>query len=257
MQELNSCDIGVTPTQWQKKQFPREYDDKLKVIFDGIDVDFFKPDIDINEQELLITGEEQEKGIKITPNCTILSYATRGMETLRGFPEFMRAASYALQRIPDLKVIIAGRDRRAYSYNSPIYDGSWKDTMMKELDNVEGKERIYFTGLMPYVQYRTLLQRSNLHCYFTRPYVTSWSLFEAAACGAKLCTNSGDATSGVVSDVNSVKWVELDNQNQINNAVVEKLLSTTKNRKSKLDKEHELKRCLAKWSDLINEQLAK
>ena len=31
---------------------------------------------------------------------------------------------------------------------------------------------------MPYEHYKQLLQRSNLHCYFTRPYVTSWSLLK-------------------------------------------------------------------------------
>ena len=169
----------------------------------------------------------------------------------------MRAASYAVQRIPELKVIVAGRDRRAYSYNSPNYNGSWKETLMEELGDFKGKDRIYFTGLMPYIQYRKLLQRSNLHCYFTRPYVTSWSLFEAAACGARLCTNIGEATSGVVSDVKDVKWIDLNNQEEINSTIVGELVSSSKTRRSKLDDAHELKKCLTNWSNLINQQFGK
>ena len=37
LQELETCDLAVVPTEWQKKQFPSEYEKKLNVIFDGID----------------------------------------------------------------------------------------------------------------------------------------------------------------------------------------------------------------------------
>ena len=134
-----------------------------------------------------LDGEDLTENIKIKSNEILLSYATRGMETLRGFPEFLRTAAHALSEIPTLQVVIAGRDRCAYSYGAPSHDGSWKKRILEEIGDFIGKERLHFTGLMPYIHYRKLLQRSNLHCYFTRPYVTSWSLFEAAACGARLC----------------------------------------------------------------------
>ena len=42
-QELECCDLGVVPTEWQKSQFPSPHKDKLTVIFDGIDTNFFQP----------------------------------------------------------------------------------------------------------------------------------------------------------------------------------------------------------------------
>ena len=45
---------------------------------------------------------------------------------------------------------------------------------------------MHFVGSLPLVKYRNLLRRSNLHCYFTRPYVLSWSLLESALVGCKL-----------------------------------------------------------------------
>ena len=48
----------------------------------------------------------------------MLSYATRGMEPLRGF-EFIKALPYVLKSNPELNVFIAGADRRAYSYDAP------------------------------------------------------------------------------------------------------------------------------------------
>ena len=45
--DLESCDLGICPTLWQKSQFPLIFQDKIKVIHDGIDTDYFKPDKDV------------------------------------------------------------------------------------------------------------------------------------------------------------------------------------------------------------------
>ena len=60
------------------------------------------------------------------------------METLRGFPQFLIAAVHALQCNPDLQVVITGRDRRAYSYDAPSHDGSWKQHLLEQLEPFEG-----------------------------------------------------------------------------------------------------------------------
>ena len=44
LQDLVSCDYGISPTQWQKAQFPSAFADKIKVMHEGIDVDFCRPD---------------------------------------------------------------------------------------------------------------------------------------------------------------------------------------------------------------------
>ena len=136
------------------------------------------------------------------------------METLRGFPEFMRSLPELLGRDETTYAVIAGADRRAYSYEAPSHDGSWKQFLLAELGEQIPLDRILFTGLLDYTDYRALLWRSNLHCYFTRPYVTSWSLFEAAACGARLAVNKSPATQGIAKD-ESVTWVDLDNQQDL------------------------------------------
>ena len=58
LDELNSCDVGVVPTTWQKQQFPKEFHHKLQVIFDGIDMNFFKPEPSIDQTTINLEGEE-------------------------------------------------------------------------------------------------------------------------------------------------------------------------------------------------------
>ena len=77
--------------------------------------------------------------------------------------------------------------------------------MLETLGEIEGKNRMIFTGLLTYEDYRKLLWRTDMHCYFTNPYVISWSLFEAAACGAYLCKQKR-ATKNIVKN-DSVTWV--------------------------------------------------
>jgi len=183
----------------------------------------------------------------------LLSYATRGMEPLRGFPEFMRALPQLLQTFANLQVVIAGADRRAYSYDAPSHAGSWKEHLLAELGNFEGRERVYFTGLLTYDDYRNLLWRSTLHCYFTRPYVTSWSLFEAAACEAKLAVNASPATRGIAED-NSVLWLDLDAEGGISESLRQGLEDRQRPR-AQIQPGYELSTSLQQWVTLLNRGL--
>jgi glycosyltransferase involved in cell wall biosynthesis len=253
LEELESCDLGVVPTNWQRQQFPQEFQNKLAVIFDGIDQSFFQPDPEIDERIVVLEGEDLPEPLRIEPGQTVLSYATRGMEPLRGFPEFLQAAAVCLAENENLQVVVAGRDVRAYSYGAPSHEGSWKQHLLNELGKFTGRERLHFCGLMPYVHYRQLLQRSNLHCYFTRPYVTSWSLFEAAACGARLCVNQCPATEGVVADPAMVAWVDLDDASSLRQTLQTRLRSGAP--RSSMDARHSLQLSLQHWQTVVNEAL--
>jgi glycosyltransferase involved in cell wall biosynthesis len=41
---LAAADAGISPTQWQKDRFPKEFHDKISVIHDGVDTGLFVPD---------------------------------------------------------------------------------------------------------------------------------------------------------------------------------------------------------------------
>lgn len=252
LQELERCDRAVVPTAWQKAQFPKAYQGKLEVIFDGIDTSFFHlppAGVDLKNRNLTLTNRDNGEKVLLEAGRRVLSYATRGMEPLRGFPEFMRAIPEITGKYEDAEVVIAGADRRAYSYDAPSHNGSWKQYLLAELGDFPGKERMHFTGLLNYEDYRTLLWRSNLHCYFTRPYVTSWSLFEAAACGTTLAISEGPATEGVV-EADSVQWVNLDDQAEITRRLIEGLEQPQ--RGARIREGFDLSTNLKRWESVLN-----
>ena len=86
IQELERCDIAITPTQWQKTQFPIEFQQKIKVIFDGIDEGFFYEQNKSNRERLkriTIMNRETKEKFVIEPEDKV-RVMQRGMETLRG-----------------------------------------------------------------------------------------------------------------------------------------------------------------------------
>ncbi|MDA7433311.1 hypothetical protein N8501_01435 [Synechococcus sp. AH-601-N10] len=257
--ELISCDAGVVPTEWQKSRFPEIFHDKLNIIFDGIDQSFFKPyKTDLQKTVTLHSSDHLKQQTIIQKGDLVLSYATRGMEPLRGFPEFMNALPKAFSTFDNLKVVIAGADRCAYSYAAENESGSWKDYMLSKLRSKLKLENISFTGLLTYVDYRKLLWRSNLHCYFTRPYVTSWSLFEAAACGASMLVSRGKATDNILMP-SSVWWTDLNSQEDVNIQIINGLKSRANGtyKQAVINEGFSLTESLKKWERLINKQLNK
>ena len=106
------------------------------MIFDGVDESFFYPrnDDKLKENDITISNRQTGERFILKKESKILSYATRGMEPLRGFPEFMESLPQLLNKTRNLEVFIAGIDRRAYSYDAPTKGGSWKEYMIKKID---------------------------------------------------------------------------------------------------------------------------
>ncbi len=170
--DLCSCDYGITPTNWQKEQFPKEFQHKIKVIHDSIDTDMCKPD---ENAEFLI----KDKNIVLTAKDEVITYATRGMEPYRGFPNFMKSVEILLKKRPNVQVVIAGEDE--VFYGMKLIDNTYKKLMLGECDI--DLSRVHFVGKLDFKEYIRLLQISSVHVYLTVPFVLSWSLLEAMSCG--------------------------------------------------------------------------
>ncbi len=172
--DLENCDLGYSPTQWQRDRLPRLFHDKVRVIFDGVDTQVWQPQPDVPRRlgDLCIPG-----GVRI------VTYATRGMESMRGFDIFMKMAKRLCDRRRDVIFLIAGQDRICYGGDDKVTGGkSFKEWVLAQ-DNYD-LSRFIFLGLLPPPELARLFAMTDLHVYLTVPFVLSWSLLNALACGA-------------------------------------------------------------------------
>lgn len=188
--DLCSADAGVSPTYWQKEQFPKEFQDKIKVIHDGVDVEICKPNADA---KFLI----KDKNLELNAKDEVITYATRGMESLRGFPQFIEAAEILLKKRPNAHIIIAGEDAVFYGGNAPNAM-TWKNYMLSKLKL--DMSRVHFVGTLNFDEYLNLLQISSAHIYLTYPYVLSWSIMEAMACECPIIASKTQPVLEVIED---------------------------------------------------------
>ena len=98
--DLENCDVGYSPTQWQRDQLPQEFHGKVATIFDGIDTSIWHP---IDDAPRRIGGWD------IPPDKKVVTYVSRGMESMRGFDQFMKFAKRICDHRSD--VIFPGRRR--------------------------------------------------------------------------------------------------------------------------------------------------
>ena len=191
--DLVSCDAGITPTYWQYNQFPSDFSAKLRVIHDGIDCNYFIP---ATEKKLVL----EDPALDLSGKNEIITYVGRGMESMRGFPQFMEAMSKLMLRRKNCHVVVVGADRIAYAPSGP--DGKGLKEAMLQKYSFDMK-RLHFTGSLPYAAYLKVIQASTVHVYLTRPFVLSWSMLEAMSCECTL----------VASDTAPVREVIHHNEN--------------------------------------------
>lgn len=193
--DLDNCDAGYSPTDYQRSLFPKEFQGKLRTIFDGVDTTVWKPMPNI---------PREVNGYKVPDGMRVITYATRGMESMRGFDIFMRAAKKICDRRKDVIFLIAGQDRICYGGDERFTAGkSFKDWVMSK-DNYD-QSRFVFLGLIPPTELAKLFNITDVHIYLTVPFVLSWSLLNALACGSTiLASDTAPVREMITNGVNGV-----------------------------------------------------
>ena len=178
--ELAASDKIVSPTKWQKDQLPKVFKDLCIVIPDGVNLNLFNPK-------------------KLKRNCQkIITYGTRGMEPMRCFENFIRALPKLLYDIDNVIVQIAGGDGIHYGGRKPEGFMSWHEWAVNFLKKNNLTHLVEWKGRLKEDKYIEFLKNSSCHVYLTHPFVASWSLGEAIACGIPI----------VGSDIECVKEFE-------------------------------------------------
>ncbi|MEO1561476.1 MAG: glycosyltransferase [Cyanobacteria bacterium J06632_19] len=211
--DLYSCDRGLSPTNWQRQQFPTEYRSKITVNHDGIDTEYFKP---LPEAKLVLS----RINLDLSSVEEIITYVARGMEPYRGFPQFMETVALIQQKRPNCHVVIVGEDRVAYGKQLPD-NKTYKQLMLEEVPL--DMTRVHFTGLLPYTEYLQVLQASSVHIYLTRPFVLSWSMLEALSTGCLIVASNTAPVTEVIEDGANGLLVDFFSPEQICSRVEEVL----------------------------------
>ena len=183
---LEAADAGISPTHWQRAQYPAMVQERIRVLHDGVDTDvvcpaqvggFALP----NGAGMLKSGDE------------VITYVARNLEPYRGIHQFLRALPAILEARPHAQVLVVGGDEVSYGRAAPG-GTNYRTLYMQELAGKVDAGRIHFLGKLPYHDYLQVLRLSSAHIYLTYPFVLSWSMLEAMACG---CLLIGSATPPV------------------------------------------------------------
>ncbi len=180
--DLQNCDAGYCPTAYQHGLFPEEYCRKLSVIFDGVDTSVWH-----RHQGLA----RRVEGKPVAEDTRIVTYVSRGLESMRGFDIFLKVARQIYRALPNVLFVVVGEDRVAYGGDLKYVGGkSFKEYALGLYDYDLSK--FLFVSRMPPVRLAQLLSLSDLHVYLTVPFVLSWSLFDALACGCVVVASDTD-----------------------------------------------------------------
>lgn len=174
---LHMVDAAYSPTHFQRSTAPKELQHKIRVIFDGIDTEFF--------QRRTVPRPCKFRGIEIPADMRVITYASRGLESVRGFDIFMKVAARICRERQDVLFLVAGDERTNYGHEKPyIGQQTFKEYVLSQGDY--DLSRIHFLGRIPIDDLVTMFSLSDVHMYLTVPYVLSWSLLQSMSCQCRI-----------------------------------------------------------------------
>jgi glycosyltransferase involved in cell wall biosynthesis len=172
---LETMDWGLSPTEWQRAQFPAHFRQRISVVFDGIDADRACP----GRVESLTIGTPE---VTLREGQEIVTFVSRNLEPYRGYHIFMRALPRLLELRPQARVVIVGGGGASYGPDPDT--GSWRERFLDEVRGRIDLTRVHFVGTLRYSALVDLFRLTRCHVYLTYPFVLSWSMIDAMSAGA-------------------------------------------------------------------------
>jgi glycosyltransferase involved in cell wall biosynthesis len=143
---------------------------KIQVIHDGIDTEFF--------QRRPVARDVPFHNVRIGPNTKVVTYASPGLESWRGFDIFMQVADRLSRQFDDIVFLIAGEELTQYGHEGRVIaPHSFKEHVLSR-GNYD-LSKFHFLGRIQPSDLVTLFSLSDVHVYLTVPFVVSWSLLQA------------------------------------------------------------------------------
>lgn len=186
-----SSDWGISPTQWQKDQYPNLIKDKISVIHDGIDTLSICPNPNAS-------CTLPASGVRLTTKDEVITFVNRNLEPYRGFHIFAKALPLIQKIRPNAHILIVGAD--GVSYGAPPPAGTtFRQLFMRPILSQLDMTKIHFVGRLARDTFTEILQLSRAHIYLTYPFVLSWSLLEAMSVGCVIVGSKTQPVEEVIS----------------------------------------------------------
>lgn len=224
--ELVTSSCIVAPTQWQRNQLPNKLQENCLVIFDGIDLNKFKPKTN--------TAQINKK----------ITYGTRGFDPMRCFPQFIKEIPLLVEKLPNVSIEIAGQDEAFYGNSKPKDTGfnTWGVWAKQYLKGKDVMNNVSFIGYLDTKRYIDWLNSSDCHIYLSHPFVMSWSLVESYCMGMPIVTSDIEATREICRDADDVVFVDHRKPGAISTGIIKILNSDSSHRSDKLIKQRRVSR---------------
>jgi glycosyltransferase involved in cell wall biosynthesis len=169
---LVDCDAGYSATEWQRASFPARFHSKIEVHFDGIETELYRPG-----------PAPRQVGETLIPAGTrVVTFVSRGLESIRGFDLFMKVADRIARERADVMFVVVGGEEIHYGWDR-LHTGvpSFKQWVLSR-GNYDLSRFIFLGRVLP-EKLADILRISDLHIYLTAPFVLSWSMLNAMASG--------------------------------------------------------------------------
>ncbi|WP_435010825.1 glycosyltransferase [Tundrisphaera lichenicola] len=169
---LADCDSGYSATAWQRSTFPPRFHHKIEVHFDGIDDQLYRAG----------PAPREILGRSIPAGTRVVTFVSRGLESVRGFDLFLEVARRILAERSNVLFLVVGNEDTYYGWDK-LHTGrdSFKQWAFEQGDY--DPSRFAFLGQLRPEALADLLRISDLHLYLTTPFVLSWSLLNAMSTG--------------------------------------------------------------------------
>jgi glycosyltransferase involved in cell wall biosynthesis len=188
---LDTMDWGMSPTGWQRAQFPEPHRSRISVAFEGIDTTAVCP----RPVESVRVGNPP---VTLSRGEEIVTFVNRNLEPYRGYHTFMRALPELLERRSRARVVIVGSDEAGYGAAPPR--ATWREIFLEEVRDRIDPARVLFVGRVPYSSLIDLFRITRCHVYLTYPFVLSWSMLEAMSAGALVIGSHTGPVEEVIED---------------------------------------------------------
>ena len=195
---MSDASLAILPTSYQASTFPERWQSKIAVVHEGV------PEAMLEQPRIgQLTIAE---GVTLDRETPVVTFISRNLEPMRGFPTFMRALPFLLANHQTLQVVIVGGNDVSYS-SSPEDGRSWRELMLEEVGDQIDQARVHLFDRMPHDQLQKLYRRSDLHVYLSKAFVLSWSLLELMACGTPVLAEANPMMKELIEPgINGALW---------------------------------------------------